>query len=108
MSQGQPTVAVSSWRGLVRGDGYLDARQRQAFEQAIGMVSRCLGQTLDKPAVRSSEHFNLGHYVDSLEGDFRRDAGGDPVMGDAALTASWIVQLLAERLREAAGSRAGW
>ncbi|QXI31256.1 HrpW-specific chaperone [Pseudomonas vanderleydeniana] len=108
MSSGQPAGAVTSWKSLVQGDGYLDARQRQAFEQAIGLVSRCLHTTLDKPAPRSSERFSLRRYVDGLEGDFRRDAGADPLMGDAALTASWIVQLLAEQLQEAAGSRTDW
>ncbi|MFJ2536410.1 MULTISPECIES: HrpW-specific chaperone [unclassified Pseudomonas] len=89
------------WKALVQGSGELDASQRQAFEQAIALISQRLQATLDKPAGRSAERFHLPRYIDRLERDFQADAGHDQLQQAAGLTAYWIVRLLAECLLEA-------
>ncbi|WP_338802052.1 HrpW-specific chaperone [Pseudomonas sp. RSB 5.4] len=96
----QPSIP-SSWKALVHGNGELDARQRQAFEQAIALVSQSLRVSLEKPAIRRSERFSLPRYIDSLEQDFQAHGATDQLQQAAALTAYWIVRLLAERLQEA-------
>ncbi|MCO8161127.1 HrpW-specific chaperone [Pseudomonas sp. 21LCFQ02] len=97
----------NSWAALVRGGGYVTAHQRQALENAIGLVSQRLQAALDRPGQRASERFDLDHYIDSLEPDFKRSAGTDPLRGDASLTAFWIVRLLTDRLLEASAKRQG-
>ncbi|GFM53284.1 HrpW-specific chaperone [Pseudomonas capsici] len=94
-----------SWSSLVRNGGYLTPAQRQAFENAIALVNERLQSTLDKPGNRVNGQFSLNNYIDSLESEFKRDAGTDELRGDASLTAFWIVRLLADRLLEAAGAR---
>ncbi|OEC35426.1 hypothetical protein SAMN05216600_105145 [Pseudomonas cuatrocienegasensis] len=94
-----------SWAALVRKGGYLTPEQRQAFENAIALVNERLQTTLDKPGNRVNGLFSLNNYIDSLESQFKRDAGADELRGDASLTAFWIVRLLADRLLEAAGAR---
>ncbi|AHF67047.1 hypothetical protein [Pseudomonas cichorii] len=94
-----------SWSSLVRKGGYLTPDQRQAFENAIALVNERLQATLDKPGNRVNGQFSLNNYIDSLESDFKRDAGADELRGDASLTAFWIVRLLADRLLEAAGAK---
>ncbi|MGE8187534.1 HrpW-specific chaperone [Pseudomonas sp. NPDC086278] len=97
--------SADSWRSLVQGDGYLDPAQCQAFRQAIGMVSDSLHTTLGKPPERLHGRFDLAAHVDSLETDFQRNAGTDQVNAAAAVTAFWIVRIIADRLLEAAGDK---
>ncbi|RMQ40243.1 HrpW-specific chaperone [Pseudomonas cichorii] len=104
-TQQQEKTEQTSWSSLVRNGGYLTPVQRQAFENAIALVNERLQTTLDKPGNRVNGQFSLNNYIDSLESDFKRDAGADELRGDASLTAFWIVRLLADRLLEAAGAR---
>ncbi|MBT2298547.1 HrpW-specific chaperone [Pseudomonas fluorescens] len=97
-----------SWKGLVRGDGYLSAEQRLAYERAIDLVTESLRDTLEQPASVVHGRFNLSAYIDSLEGQFQRNAKGDEVRGDAALTAFWILRILSDRLLTAGGIDRRW
>lgn len=105
LQEAHDTPEERSWAALVRAGGYLSPAQRQAFEKAIALVTDRMRDTLEKPATQVGDRFSLDHYVDSLEPGFKRDAGQGELQGDAALTAFWIVRLMADRLLEAAGGK---
>ncbi|PAU60060.1 hypothetical protein [Pseudomonas indica] len=97
------TNHVLTWSDLLEGDGYLSPSQRDAFERAIGLVLRCLDDTLDIPVEPQYGAFHFGTFVDDLEPRFLHRPAQDELSGDAALTAYWVVRHIADGLLRGRG-----
>lgn len=91
-----PTYAT--WSDLLQGDGYLTPTQRIAFERAIGLVMRYLGDTLNAPIEAPYGEFHFETFVDGLEPRFLRAPATDELSSDAALTAYWVIRHIADGL----------
>ncbi|SHO55658.1 hypothetical protein [Vibrio quintilis] len=96
--------APASWAALIeQGDGYLTPEQRQAFEQAIEMITCCMQQTLGKPAspAEQAEYFDFSAYVDSMEERFLQQSdSSQPLQQDVSLAAARIIQHIAHHIRQ--------
>lgn len=96
-----PSTNAPNWADLVQPGGYLTPSQRQAFEQAIRLVSTRLHQVLARQDAPRHGQFDFDAFVDSLEADFLQPQPGEPsaeLSSDAGQTAFWMTRLLADRL----------
>ncbi|MCA6998980.1 DNA-binding protein [Dickeya solani] len=86
------TDIPTRWTELVDRGGYITPAQRQAFEQAIQMVTRRLNLVLSQKELPRSGQFDFDAFVDSLEADFLKsvDTSLDPEMNsDVGQTTFW-------------------
>ncbi|WJV60676.1 DNA-binding protein [Pectobacteriaceae bacterium CE70] len=89
------------WVELVHRGGYITPAQRQAFEQAIQMVSGRLNLVLSKKDQPRTGQFNFDAFVDSLENDFLKNEDNDVSPGlssDIGQTAFWVIRSIADQL----------
>lgn len=97
-------VTPNSWQTLIeQSDSYLTPGQRKAFETAIAMVIERLQVTLGKAplAAEHVETFDFSRYIGGLEEKFIDDAKQlDELQQDAALTASRVVEHIAEMISD--------
>ncbi|PAU57198.1 hypothetical protein BZL41_18920 [Pseudomonas sp. PIC25] len=92
------TNRVLTWNDLLEGDGYLTPSQKDSFERAIGMVLRCLDDTLGMPVEPHYGAFQFESFVDDLEPRFLHRPAPDELGSDAALAAYWVVRHIADGL----------
>ena len=95
------TDLPTRWTDLVDQGGYITPAQRQAFEQAIQMVTRRLNLVLSQKELPHSGQVDFDAFVDSLEADFLKsvDTSLNPEMNsDVGQTAFWVIRQIADHL----------